>query len=470
MCGFTVVIVLLVAAGLTLYGLHVNRLMTQTPPEVLDDLEPPLTPDRARLIYRRVKEHGIDWTANLPPAKDRRYLIVGGSGLIGWHIAQCLQATGVPRQAIRIVDLNPPADGEISYFKADVTSQSSVDSAFARAWPAAVSGLPLTVFHTAAVIRPFERDGVFYPRCARVNVLGSAHVLAAARKAGASVLIFTSSSNAGASGVDWLYPLWVRRPRAMAQRIGEDDFWQPLRPARQFPSTYAVSKAEAERMICGADGAGMRTGAIRPGNGVYGDVKDHIISPMLVWRQVLTCAAPWVQNWANVRNVAQAHLLLEAALLGGQADQVAGRPFMITDGGPPLRFQDLYTLLSATSSTGFRVWQPTPVLMLLVAYGIEAYCRLLARAGPLRRLMGEPKGLVRYLQPGTMSSSVTSIIDDSLARKRVEEGGLGYRPACTSLEGLCAQVHDWNERVRAEPSTSPHAFFHAEVETDAERI
>ncbi|RDA94157.1 hypothetical protein CP533_6581 [Ophiocordyceps camponoti-saundersi (nom. inval.)] len=445
MCGFTVAIVLLVTAGLMLYGRHVNRIMKQTPPEVLDDLEPPLTPDRARLIYQRVKEHGIDWTANLPPAKDRRYLIVGGSGLIGWHIALCLKATGVPSQAIRIVDLNAPAEGDFGYFEADITSQSSVDAAFAKAWPAAVSGLPLTVFHTAAVIRPFERDGVFYPRCARVNVLGSAHVLAAARKAGASVLIFTSSCNAGARGVNWLYPPWIQRPREMAQRIGEDDFWQPLRPARQFPSTYAVSKAEAERMLCGADGAGMRTGAIRPGNGVYGDSKDHIISPMLVWREVPTFAAPWVQNWANVRNVAQAHLLLEAALLGEQADRVAGRPFMITDGGPALRFSDMYALLSATSSTGFRIWQPAPVLMLLAAYGIETYCRLLARAGPMRRLLGEPSGLLQFMQPGTISSSVTTIIDDSAARKRPEEGGLGYRPACTSLEGLCAQVLDWNE-------------------------
>ncbi|PFH56856.1 hypothetical protein XA68_15851 [Ophiocordyceps unilateralis] len=208
MCGITATVVLLVASCLVLYGLHVNRLMKQTPPEALAYLDPPLTPDHARLIYRRVKENGIDWNANLPPAKDRRYLIVGGSGLVGGQIAACLQATGVPPQAIRIVDLLPPAQAElassagteVAWFKADITSQQSVDAAFSEPWPATVLGLPLTVFHTAAVIRPFERDPVFYPRCARVNVLGSAHVLAAARRAGAGVLIFTSSCNAGASG------------------------------------------------------------------------------------------------------------------------------------------------------------------------------------------------------------------------------------------------------------------------------
>lgn len=448
---------LLIAACLFLYGLHVNRLMKQTPEEALAVVDPPLTPHQARKIYLHVKDHGIDWDANLPPAKDRRYLIVGGSGLVGGQIAVSLLAMGVSRQAIRVVDLVPPTQDElrahpVAWIKADITSQASVDAAFAEPWPAAVSGLPLTVFHTAAVIRPFERDAIFYPRCARVNVLGSAHVLAASRKVGAGILIFTSSCNAAGSAVNWLFPPWIRRPREMAQRIGEEDFWKPLRPARRFPTTYAVSKAEAERMLCGADGAGMRTAAIRPGNGVYGNRHDHIVSYMLALRVVPTFAAPWVQNWANVRNVAQAHLLLEEALLGEHADRVAGRPFMISDDGPPLRFQDVYTMLETTSSTDFRVQYPPPVLMLTAAYGIEAYCRLLARAGPLRRLLREPGDLMQMLQPGTISTTVTSLTDTSAARRRPDEGGLGYRPACTTLEGLSAQLLEWNEASRGKGS------------------
>ncbi|PHH88195.1 hypothetical protein CDD83_7854 [Cordyceps sp. RAO-2017] len=456
----TTVALLLLAAGLVLYGVRVNHVMLQTPPEAQAYLEPPLTADRVRQVYRRVKEQGIDWHAGLPPRRDRRYVIVGGSGLVGGQIALSLLAVGVPPQAIRLLDIRPPtrsefssgAAAQVAFVKTDVTSEAEVESGMGASWAASVSGLPLTVFHTAAVIRPQERDPVLYHRCSRVNVAGTAHALSAARKAGAGLFILTSSSNAGSRGVQWLFPPWRRQPRHFAQFIGDDDFsaGRPGRAAHEFPSNYAASKAEAERLVCGSDAAEMRTAAIRPGNGVYGHRDDHIIAQMLGRPRMPTFAAPWAQSWAHVGNVALAHLLLEAALLGPKADKVAGRPFMISDGGAPLRFRDVYTVLGATASTGFSVSHPPPVAMLLLAYGVEAYCRLLARLpARLQGLVPEPGEPLCMLQPGTIASSVTSITDTSTARRRPDEGGLGYRPLCTTLEGLCAQVRDWNEWVEA---------------------
>src|SRR3546814_20088234 len=66
-------------------------------------------------------------------------------------------------------------------------------------------------------------------------------------------------------------------------------------------------------------------------------------------------SVPGVHNWVNGRNVTQAHRLLEDARLGPHADRVAGRPFMVSDAGPPLRFQDVYDVLATTSATGMRV-------------------------------------------------------------------------------------------------------------------
>lgn len=444
---------LLLVLTLVLYGLQLNWVMRQTPAEAEPYIEPPLTPERVRRVYEAVKARRIDWHRRRPPRRERRYIIVGGSGLVGSQIALLLMRGGTPPQAIRLVDVRRPERSELSpeagpqpaFLKADIGSEAETRAAVEAVWPRSLSSLPLTVIHTAAVIRPYERHPLLYDRCARVNVAGTAHVLAAARRAGADIFIYTSSCNAAAGGTSWLFPPCLGRPRNFVQFVGEQDWAQPLRRPADFPSNYARSKAEAERLVCRADEPAMRTGAIRPGNGIYGHQLDPVIGRILPLGRIPTFSAPWVQSFVNVNNVALAHLLLEAALLGEHADKVAGRPFAVSDKGPPVRFQDVYTIMEAASSTAFKADHPPPVLMLLLAYLVEAYSLLLVRVPWLRRLMAEPGELVGMLQPAIVSSALTTIVDDSAARRPPEEGGLGYEAACTTLEGMCSQMVDWNE-------------------------
>ncbi|KJZ73477.1 hypothetical protein HIM_07033 [Hirsutella minnesotensis 3608] len=447
----------LVVGALVLYILRVNHVLSQTPPEAEAQLDPPMTREHIEQVYKRVKENGINWTASLPSRRDRRYVIAGGSGLVGSHIALFLLDMGVPPQAIRLLDIRAPAmaefssgaPSEIPFIKTDITSEASVADAFNATWDDSVAELPLTVFHTAAVIRPFERYPIFYHRCHRVNVLGTAHVLAAAREAGAGLFIYTSSSNAGASAVNWVSPPWIRAPRNFVQTVGDDDYFEPMKPASEFPTNYAVSKAEAERLVCAADG-NMRTAAIRPGNGVYGHRNDRIIGHMLEVRKMPSFSEPWAQTWVNVRNVALGHLLLESALLGEHADKVAGRPFMVSDGGAPLRYRDLYKILSTASSTGFQIIVPPPILLFILAYCLEIYCLLLAKVPFLQRFLREPSESMGMLQPGTISSASSTFTDCTSAKRAPADGGIGYRPVCTTLEGLCAQLVDWNRAMETE--------------------
>ncbi|UNI14692.1 hypothetical protein JDV02_001294 [Purpureocillium takamizusanense] len=469
MCGITATLVVLLSTAFVAHVVRLNYVMGRTPRAARAHVSEPLTADDIRETYERVRREGIDWRPGLPPRKERRYIVVGGSGTVGGQLALDLLQMGVPPAAIRLMDIRRPARdefksgpaSEMAFVSTDVTSESDVLRAFGEPWHEAVARLPLTVFHTVALIRPFERSEIFYERCSRVNVAGTANVLAAAQKAGAGIFIYTSSCHAAVRSTGWFFPLWLREPRNFAQVVGDDDFFRPLPRPRDFASNYARSKAEGERLVCGADdadddgrrGQGMRTAAIRPGNGVYGHKDDVILGRLIRLRRVPTYSAPWVHNWVNVHNVTQAHLRLEDALLGEHASKVAGRPFMVSDEGPGLRFQDVYDILSTTCSTGMRVDYPPPVLLLLLAYAIEAYCLLLARAPPLLRKLlllltaGEPREPVLLLQPALFSSSVTSIIDDSAARRTPAQGGLGYAPACTTLEGMCLQVVHWNEWV-----------------------
>lgn len=69
------------AAAALLFIVRLNRLMLRTPPEVLPYLKEPLTEEAAREAYTRVKEKGVDFRSRHPGVLERRYIIVGGSGM-----------------------------------------------------------------------------------------------------------------------------------------------------------------------------------------------------------------------------------------------------------------------------------------------------------------------------------------------------------------------------------------------------
>ncbi|PTB64468.1 putative 3-beta hydroxysteroid dehydrogenase/isomerase family protein [Trichoderma citrinoviride] len=462
------------AAGvlcLALYTLRLNWVLSHTPPEAAHHAADPLTKEHIRDVFERVKRDGIDWVGELPPRKDRRYIVVGGSGLLGGQIVLHLLAMGTPPEAIRIVDVRRPFTFEeqfchepaskVAVVQTDITDEAATLKSYEVPWPEAVANLPLTVFHTAGVIRPFERYAMFYERTSRVNVTGAMHSLQAAKKVGASIFVYTSSSNAALKQVKWLFAPWARRqqPQGLVQLLDNSDFFEPLRPPTGYPTNYARSKAEAERLVCGADervaGAGssssasrIRTGVIRPGNAVYGHVRDNVVGRMLGLKHCPTWVAGNVQSWCHVQNASLAHLLYEDALLGDHVDRVAGRPYIVTDRGKPLRFDDVYRLLDTASTTGLKVSYPPPVLMLVLCYLVEWYA-LVVNMVPkvLQRWVSEPGEPLRWVQPGVFATGLNRVVDDSEARRGVEEGGIGYRAGCSTVEGMCEMVRGWNEWI-----------------------
>jgi hypothetical protein len=124
----------------------------------------------------------------------------------------------------------------------------------------------------------------------------------------------------------------------------------------------------------------------------------------------------------------------------------AGRTFIVTDLGPPITFADAYAAMAELSVTPTSVTIVQALPLLLMAHIVEAWCLLLARFPFLTKWLGwrEPSGQVHFLQPSVFSVSIHTIVDDSLARKPVEQGGIGYKGVCTTLEGVCQQLVEWN--------------------------
>jgi len=70
-----------VVAGL-LYLYHVDRAMLQLPEEARLLSPKRWTLDEIKAAYKKAIEDPIDVSKSLPPKQDRRYIVVGGSGMI----------------------------------------------------------------------------------------------------------------------------------------------------------------------------------------------------------------------------------------------------------------------------------------------------------------------------------------------------------------------------------------------------
>lgn len=448
---------------LLFYLYRLNQAMQNIPEQAWAWRGQPWTETEIQETYERISSQPIDFARALPPRLDRRYVVCGGSGLVGGDIVLNLLSRGQSPSSVRILDFSRPSRSDmthgeaaaVDYVKTDITDPASVEAAFAKPWPSDVARLPLTVFHTVAAIRPGERSLLLWERTSRVNVDGTRNVLEAAREAGADIFVATSSASVALRPASFLIPPWRSLPHGYFQICDERDFDRPLRPHGEFFSNYAYSKAIAEREVCSANGPGFRTGAIRPGNGIYGQPTDVICGSMLKQQKVASFSPHVIQQQAAGWNVSLAHLAFEAALApqpgrGGTTPapmpRCAGRPYVVTDTGPAIQWYDFFRAAKQVAVTPTEVIRLPPLPLYLIAHLIESWSLLLARVPFLARLgLREPRGAVRDLQPSIFTPAAFIMVVDEEARKSVEDGGIGYKGLFTTLEGVCEQIWRWNQ-------------------------
>ncbi|KAG2368645.1 NAD-P-binding protein [Suillus spraguei] len=404
----------------------------------------------------------------LPTKTGRRYIVVGAGFLGGWVIIQLLQRGEDPKK-IRILDIRPPTRldlrtglaAQVAFFQVDISHAKAVVDAFQAPWPdcdPSETAPEVTVFHTAANIRFYERHLVLLPRSSKVNHEGTQNVVNAARSIGVTILIYTSSGSISVRRARfWLWP-WEKHPKHFVQVINDDDNLIP-KYHDHFFSNYAASKVLGERVVRAVDGSQsgektLRTGCIRPGNGVFGPGGDLSCGAYLVRKHNPTWVSNIMQSVVYVENCALAHLCYEARLLetarGGSNPDLGGQAFTITDPGPPATHGDIHIgLTTLVPETEFTIMSPT--LMLFASQIIEVLYLsrtfLAMSSSPVRRALAHfiPNitGDIVNLQPSLFAlASVHLIFDDSRARLPPEKGGLGYHGPFTTLEGICRTVEE----------------------------
>src|ERR1700761_6436683 len=324
----------------------------------------------------------------------------------GWIVLHLLERGEDPSN-IRILDIRPPVRldltsgiaAKVAFVKVDVTNADDVEAAFSVPWPNAYSKeAPLTVIHTAAVIRFYERWKFMLPFSWKVNVEGVRNSLEASLKANASCFVFTSSASiVMASPSLWPFP-WQKHFNQQVQIIN-DDSPLPKTHAECF-SNYSFTKLQADILVRSYDkrktasGNLLRTGCIRPGNMVYGTGGDPALEQYM--RNGLnnpTWLHNVIQTQVYVENVSLAHLcyeqrLLELSASKSQAPDIGGQGFLVTDPNPPIAYNDIYRTLGVLTNgrVGFYTLSAAPLFVF--SYVIEGYYitrHLLTTALPLIR-------------------------------------------------------------------------------------
>lgn len=313
--------------------------------------------------------------------------VTGGSGFVGGHLIRRLigdghQVTALARSGeaidrVRSLGAEP--------HRGDLSSTAELDEG--------MTGCEVA-FHCAAVVG----SHVDAAEARRVNVEGTANVVTAARKAGLRRLVHLSTESVlidggPLDGVDETHPV----------------------PVDGHLSAYAATKAEAERIVLGANGSGLETIAIRP-RLIWGP-EDRTWLPGLI-EKVELGVFRWVDNGRYAGSTCHVYNVVEALLLAANRGE-PGNAYFVTD-GPPRPFREFATAYMATAGVDVDDRSVPGWLMRTAGATLETIWKVLPLNSP------PPVNRIEAYMV-----SHPQVFDDSRARAE-----LGYRPVITVEDGL----------------------------------
>ena len=324
-------------------------------------------------------------------------LVTGGGGFLGGAIVRRLVARGDDVRSFSRRE-HPNLEG----FRGDLAD--------AKAVARAVEGVDV-VFHVAA------KAGVWgpYREYHRINVVGTRNVIDACRANGVRRLVYTST------------------PSVVFHGEGMEGLDESAPYADRHLAHYPATKAEAERMILGANGDDLATVALRP-HLIWGPGDNHLVPRIIARAKAgklkLVGSGETRVDSVYVDNAAEAHVLAADCLPG-----VAGRVYFISN-DEPLPIADLINRILAAADL-------PPVTRRLpagVAYAAGWMLEMVYGALGLRREPSMTRFVARQL-------STPHWFDLSAAKR-----DLGYRPSISIDEGmrrLSAALRERPERIEA---------------------
>ncbi len=316
-------------------------------------------------------------------------LVTGGGGFLGRAIVARLVGRGDVVRSLARGDYPELRALGVETIRGDVADPNAV----ARA----AKGVDV-VIHVAA------KAGIWgpYEEYRRANVEGTRNVLAACRVGGVGRLVYTSSPSVVHGGGDI--------------EGADESLAYPARHSAAYPAT----KAEAERMVLGANEPRLATVALRP-HLIWGPGDNHLVPRIVARARAGKLRRIGRRNVLvdsiYVDNAADAHLLAADRLAPGSP--LAGRAYFLSQGDPRPLWDLVNGILRAAHLPPVRRTVPVAVAHLAAA-ALEGVQWTFRREG-------EP-AMTRFLVH-QLSTAHWFRID---AARR----DLGYEPAVSIEEGL----------------------------------
>jgi nucleoside-diphosphate-sugar epimerase len=312
--------------------------------------------------------------------------VTGGSGFIGGALIERLRREGWEVRALARSDDSAervrergaePVRGDLDDYDALRTGAEGAD----------------TTFHAAAAVGDWGDPDEFE----RVNVGGTANVIAACRAAGVRRLVHVGTEAALMAGEPLV-------------NVNED---APLRP--DSPVLYSATKASAELRVRAANRDGLETVVIRP-RFVWGRGDTTLLPAMTA--MVRAGRFRWIGGGVHLTATTHVDNTVEGLWLGATKAPEGGVWF-VTD-GEPVVFREFVSRLLETQGVTPPEGSLPPAVARVAAPASERAWRLLGRGGhpPLTRF-------------ATWLISHECTIDISRA-----ERDLGYKPIKTREDGL----------------------------------
>ena len=322
-------------------------------------------------------------------------LVTGGGGFLGGAIVNLLLFKGVSVRSFSRGDYPRLTKLGVECFRGDLNDKEAA--------AAACEGRD-TVFHTAAKVGMWGGYADFH----ETNVSGTANLLAAAKAAGVSRFIFTSSPSVIFAG-------------------GDVEGWDETAPyPARFDSYYAETKAKAEQLVLVANSPQFPTVALRP-HLVWGPGHDHLISGIVAKGRAGKIRRIGDFNklidTTYIDDAAAAHWLAAEKLSPGAS--CAGEAYFISQGDPRPNW-DIINMILAAAGTG-------PVKRTIPYGPAFAAAAALEAAWRLARIETEPP-LTRFV---LQQLTTAHWFDISAARR-----DLAYAPGVTIEQGM-KRLHEW---------------------------
>jgi nucleoside-diphosphate-sugar epimerase len=334
--------------------------------------------------------------------KNKRVLVTGGGGFLGWAVVQKLLEKGALVRSLSRRSYPLLAAAGVDQVKSDIGDPEAV--------AAACRGVD-TVFHVAAKTGIWGRASDFH----RTNVVGTRNVIAACRAASAETLIYTSSPSVVFDGKD--------------MEGADESVPYPDR----YPAPYPQTKALAEREVVMATKTGLKTIVLRP-HLIWGPGDNHLV-PRIIGRARHLRRVGDGRNRVDtvyIDNAADAHVLAAERL--EMRPELSGRIYFISQGEPMPLWEMIDAILEAAGLPPVR-----KSISLRTARRLGAVMEMLYR---FLRLENEPP-MTRFVAEELATSHW---FDIGAARR-----DLGYRPVVSTTEGL-RRLARWLDTSRSKGS------------------